>query len=46
MLDIWKEAALDVQGKQLGNCGHYVPEEQPEPVSEYILKFIRENQRG
>lgn len=43
VLDIWKNTVLHVQGEQLANCGHYVPEEQPEIVSEYILKFISAN---
>lgn len=45
VLGIWRDAALYIQGEQLESCGHYVPEEQPEIVSEYILNFIRENQK-
>jgi haloacetate dehalogenase len=39
-LSIWRERAHDVRGEALP-CGHYVNEEAPEQVTEWLLKFFR-----
>jgi haloacetate dehalogenase len=38
-LSIWRERAHDVCGEALP-CGHYVNEEAPEQVTEWLLKFF------
>jgi haloacetate dehalogenase len=39
VLKTWKEKAVDVRGKLL-DCGHFVPEEQPEAVCEELIQFF------
>jgi haloacetate dehalogenase len=39
-LSIWRERAHDVRGEALP-CGHYVNEEAPEQVTDWLLKFFR-----
>ncbi|MFJ4292789.1 alpha/beta fold hydrolase [Cupriavidus sp. NPDC089707] len=39
-LGLWQEVAADVSGKTLP-CGHYLPEEAPEPLLEEMLGFFR-----
>jgi haloacetate dehalogenase len=39
VLDIWRAVAGDVTGAEIPDCGHYLPEEQPERVSEHLLRF-------
>lgn len=39
----WKELATNVKGFAVPNCGHFVPEEQPEIVTEKVLCFMEEN---
>jgi haloacetate dehalogenase len=39
MLDIWKLWASDVRGEPI-DCGHFIPEEAPEPLSERLLAFF------
>lgn len=34
-----KSGAMDVQGVVIDNCGHFVPEEQPEALAQHILTF-------
>lgn len=41
VLDVWRAVADDVQGFSIPNCGHYLPEEQPEIVQEHLLVFAR-----
>ncbi|KAL3479253.1 Alpha/Beta hydrolase protein [Aspergillus californicus] len=38
-LDVWKRYAKDVQGKGL-NCGHFIPEEDPEGLAREALQFL------
>ncbi|KAL4949666.1 Alpha/Beta hydrolase protein [Aspergillus filifer] len=38
-LDVWKRYANDVQGKGL-NCGHFIPEEDPEGLAREALQFL------
>jgi haloacetate dehalogenase len=42
MMDVWKEYANDVRGKGVERCGYYMPEEQPGPLAEHLLSFLRE----
>ncbi|WP_019153551.1 alpha/beta fold hydrolase [Robertmurraya massiliosenegalensis] len=44
VLDYWKEVATTISGKAIANCGHYVPEEQPESVLKELLPFLEEMQ--
>ncbi|MCM3762219.1 alpha/beta hydrolase [Alkalihalobacillus oceani] len=41
VLDYWKEVATTVSGKAIADCGHYVPEEQPEAVLQELLPFLQ-----
>ncbi len=40
-LDVWRAVADDVHGFAIPDCGHYLPEEQPEIVQEHLLTFAR-----
>lgn len=42
VLEGWKKYASDVQGFGVKECGHFVPEEQPEVCLEAVLKFYEE----
>ncbi|CAA9569984.1 MAG: hypothetical protein AVDCRST_MAG88-2239 [uncultured Thermomicrobiales bacterium] len=42
VLDIWREVANDVRGGPIADCGHYLPEEQPEAVAAELLRFAAE----
>jgi haloacetate dehalogenase len=39
MLDIWKLWATDVRGEPI-DCGHFIPEEAPEALTERLLAFF------
>ncbi|MGL4621060.1 MAG: alpha/beta fold hydrolase [Chroococcidiopsis sp.] len=39
-----KRGAINVEGIVIANCGHFVPEEQPEALIEYIFKFAMEHE--
>ena len=39
MLDIWRDWATDVQGEAL-DCGHFLPEEQPEQTVKRLIEFF------
>jgi haloacetate dehalogenase len=39
-LDIWREYADDVKGEAIPECGHFIPEEQPELLVEHLTKFL------
>lgn len=41
VLDIWRGYAEDVRGRALPECGHFLPEEQPEVLAEELLAFLR-----
>lgn len=36
----WQEKAANVEGFAVNECGHFVPEEQPEVVLEAMLQFL------
>lgn len=38
--DIWREYATDVQAEALPDCGHFLPEEQPEAVAARLIAFL------
>jgi haloacetate dehalogenase len=40
-LDEWRKVAADVRGHALP-CGHYMPEEAPEPVLNELLTFLKD----
>jgi pimeloyl-ACP methyl ester carboxylesterase len=42
MFQTLQTAADDVRGGVVPNCGHYIPEEQPEYLSEQLLSFFGE----
>ncbi len=37
-----QRAATNVQGVVINNCGHFVPEEQPEELVQQLLKFFKD----
>ncbi|MEU4674396.1 alpha/beta hydrolase [Amycolatopsis sp. NPDC023774] len=39
-LDIWRDYADNVTGVGLQNCGHFLPEEQPEAVVSHLREFL------
>lgn len=41
VLQGWKDLALDVSGFGIEECGHFVPEEQPEIVLNALLEFLK-----
>ncbi len=40
VLAIWRDYGVDVTGAPI-ECGHYVPEEAPEPTYDHLIKFMR-----
>lgn len=45
VLGIWRRNASDVAGYALEDCGHYIPEERPEPVAEALNEFFTTDAR-
>jgi haloacetate dehalogenase len=41
MLGVWKARAERVEGRPVPNCGHFIPEEQPQAVIDAIVEFVR-----
>lgn len=39
-LEVWDEYASDVRGEAIPECGHYLPEEQPEVVAAKLMAFL------
>ena len=39
-LEIWQEYAENVTGAALAECGHFLPEEQPEQVVGHLRRFL------
>lgn len=42
VLGVWREYAENVEGRML-DCGHFLPEEQPEAVADELLRFFGED---
>jgi len=42
VLENMQELATDVRGGEIANCGHWLPEEQPETVAHEMLAFFGE----
>ncbi len=40
VLEIWQEVAQDVRGEAIPECGHFLPEEQPQVVTRKLLEFL------
>jgi pimeloyl-ACP methyl ester carboxylesterase len=40
VLEIWQEFAQDVRGEAISECGHFLPEEQPDVVIRILLEFL------
>ncbi|KAL4905775.1 hypothetical protein BDW74DRAFT_177473 [Aspergillus multicolor] len=43
MVDLVKKFAANVEGGVIGECGHFLPEEQPDVVAEKLLEFLEKN---
>ncbi len=41
VMDIWQKWARNVRGEAIEQCGHYLPEEQPEIVARKMLAFLK-----
>ena len=41
MEQMMRTVAHDVRGQVIRNCGHYVPEEAPELLSDLLLEFLK-----
>jgi pimeloyl-ACP methyl ester carboxylesterase len=40
VLEIWRGLAEQVEGEAIPECGHYLPEEQPDLVATRLLRFL------
>lgn len=41
VLAAWRDRALDVTGRAISDCGHFLPEEQPEMVFDEFVQFFQ-----
>jgi len=41
-MDIWRARCTQVEGAEIANCGHYLPEEQPQAVADRLLRFAEQ----
>jgi pimeloyl-ACP methyl ester carboxylesterase len=41
-----RQAALNVRGKVIADCGHFIPEEAPGELLKHLLEFFGEEQNG
>jgi pimeloyl-ACP methyl ester carboxylesterase len=41
-MDIWRARCTQVEGAEIPDCGHYLPEEQPEAVADHLLRFAEQ----
>ncbi|MGW3872136.1 alpha/beta fold hydrolase [Streptomyces sp. NPDC005055] len=39
-LEIWRDYADDVTGAEIPECGHFIPEEQPEALLAHLRRFL------
>ena len=39
-VDVWREYATDVRGGPIEDCGHFLPEEQPEATLARLREFF------
>ncbi|GAB2991868.1 hypothetical protein GCM10023080_067060 [Streptomyces pseudoechinosporeus] len=39
-LEIWRDYAEDVRGAEIPECGHFIPEEQPEALLAHLRAFL------
>ncbi|MFI8074374.1 alpha/beta fold hydrolase [Streptomyces sp. NPDC086033] len=39
-LEIWQACADDETGAEIPECGHFVPEERPEPLPAHLRPFL------
>jgi pimeloyl-ACP methyl ester carboxylesterase len=39
---MWRKECLDVRGRPIERCGHYVAEERPEVLLHEILAFCKD----
>jgi pimeloyl-ACP methyl ester carboxylesterase len=42
VLESMQRVALDVRGGMIDNCGHFVPEEQPDELARRLIDFFKE----
>ncbi len=42
VLDVWREYSEDVRGGPIRECGHFLPEEQPQLVLAWLREFVEE----
>lgn len=40
VLATWRERAMNVSGRAIPDCGHFLPEEQPEVVLDELVRFF------
>ncbi len=41
VMEMWRKECLDVRGRAIERCGHYVAEEQPETLVHEVLAFCK-----
>jgi haloacetate dehalogenase len=41
VLEVWQAWAVDVIGEAI-ECGHFIPEERPQELTEHLLRFFRQ----
>jgi haloacetate dehalogenase len=42
-MDKWSRLANDIEGCAISDCGHFVPEEQPQQVLDALLPFLEKH---
>lgn len=41
VLSVWRQYGTNVNGEAIPDCGHFLPEEQPEIIAKKILQFVK-----